>query len=134
MKLQAKDLLISQQTALLTNLPSSFCHEIQITGLHDEAYINTLDKHYNSVYGSYSVTHNNVNLYLQDQGIAVQESLCSLEYEGSHSVINIIGIYMVQIVDGLFKIHAERNSANSATDSYTIPLVLPIQNMPCSIF
>ena len=87
-KLQSKDLIISQQTALLTGLASSFCQEIQIERLYDEAHINSIDKQYNSTYGSYSVSHDNVNLYLQDQGIVVQESLLNLRYEASYSVVN----------------------------------------------
>ena len=125
-KLQSKDLIISQQTTLLTGLASSFCQEIQIEGPYDEAHINSIDKQYNSTYGSYSVSHDNVNLYLQDQGIAVQESLLNLGYEASRSVVNIIGIHMVRIVDGLFKIQVERNSANCRTDCYTIPPVFQI--------
>src|SRR5208282_1142767 len=80
---------------------------------------------YNSTYGSYSVSHNNVNLYLQDQGIVVQEALISLGYEGSHHVVNIIDIHMIRIVHGLFNIQVEWNSANGVSDCYTIPLVLP---------
>src|SRR6266496_3615447 len=51
-KLQAKDLIISQQTALLTELATSFCHEIQIEGPYDEIHITGINKEYNSVYGS----------------------------------------------------------------------------------
>ena len=124
-KLQAKDLIISQQIALLMELATSFCHEIQIEGPYNETHITEINKEYNSVYGSYSVAHDNVNLYLQDQGIAIQEALYNMGYDASHWVVNIIGIHMVRIVDSLFKIQVERNSANGSNECYTISPVLP---------
>ena len=124
-KLQAKDLLISQQTAILKDLPTQFCTEIGIEGPFNEAYINRIDKIHNSTYGSWSISHLNISLFLQDQGMAVQQLLNTLGYEGSHKVINIIGTHIVHIVDGIFKIQAECNSANDPSDCYTIPPVLP---------
>ena len=126
-KLQAKDLLISQQTAILADLTTTFCKDVGIEGPFNDAHMATINQNYNSMYGFYSVTHDNVNIYLQDQGIAVQELLRSLTYEESHQVINIIGIHCTHIVNGIFSLQAERNSVNGPSDRYTIPSVLPHQ-------
>jgi hypothetical protein len=44
----------------------------------NEAHINTINTIHNSIYGSWSVSHLNVSLFLQDQGMAVQRLLNSL--------------------------------------------------------
>jgi hypothetical protein len=126
-KLQAKDLLISQQTAILADLAATFCKEVGIEGPFNDAYMATINQVYNSTYGSYFVSHANVNIYLQDQGMAIQESLQSLGYEGQYHVIRAIGIHCARIVNGIFHLQAERNSVNGPTDRYTIPPVLPHQ-------
>ena len=123
-KLQSKDLLISQQTAILQDLTTILCTEIRIEGPFLEEHMDTIDKTYNSTYGLWSVTHNNVNMYLQDQGMFIQDILFNLGYEESHRIVNIVGIYVARVVDGITKIQAERNSP---TDQYTIPPVLPHQ-------
>ena len=127
MKLQSKDLLISQQTAILQELSTVLCTEIGIDGPFLEADMNTIDKSYNSTYGLWSVTHNNINMYLQDQGMFIQDTLFGLGYEESHRMVNIIGIYIIRVVDGIIKIQAECNSKNGPADQYTIPPVLPHQ-------
>ena len=126
-KLQAKDLLISQQTAILADLAITICKDVGIEGPFNAAHMASINQNYNSIYGSYLVTHDNINMYLQDQGIAIQELLRSLTYEESHHVINIIGIHYTRIVNGIFCLQAERNSVNNPSDRYTIPSVLPHQ-------
>ena len=126
-KLQSKDLLVSQQTAILQDLGSVLCTQIDVEGPFPESHITIIDKDYNSTYGSWSVSHNNVNQYLLDQGMFIQESLTMLGYDASHDIVNIIGHYIVYIIDGIIKIQAECTSTNGPEELYTIPPVLPHQ-------
>ena len=111
----------------MQDLTTILCTEIGIEGPFLEEHMDTIDKTYNSTYGLWSVTHNNVNMYLQDQGMFIQDILFNLGYEESHRIVNIVGIYVAWVVDGITKIQAERNSKNSPIDQYTIPPVLPHQ-------
>lgn len=62
-KLQAKDLLVSQQTAELVNLASLICIQVRVDGPHSAEELDTLDTSTTFVSGRWSVSNYNIVRY-----------------------------------------------------------------------
>ena len=63
--------------------------------------------------------------YLFDQGLFVCEFFLPLEPQVQYQVISIVGEVVLDVVDGILEIPAERNYNNNASDD--LPPTLPHQ-------
>jgi hypothetical protein len=129
-KLQSKDLLISQQKAILENLAVGLSSQLGVDGPHTTVEMAALNIVTTSTFGRWSIKHTNVIEFLNDQGLFVQSSLNHLpadSAESCHYIVNLIGQLIVRLIDGIVEIQCERNSNNAPIDNdcYTIPPVLP---------
>ena len=62
-KLQAKDLLVSQQSVELTHLTSLICIQVGVDGPHSQEELDVLDNSTNFISGRWSISHYNVVRY-----------------------------------------------------------------------
>jgi len=126
-KLQAQNLLVSQQTEILQHLASAIATDIGVQGPFDKAYLATIDQSQNSIYGRYLVNFDTVDQYINDQGIFIQDTFRSIPFPLRHQLLNNVGIYFARVVDGIFNVQAARTSSNGPQNPYTIPPILPHQ-------
>src|SRR5216110_1888687 len=122
-KLQAKGLLVSQQSAELTHLTSLIRIQVGIDGPHSQEDLAALNKIENFVLGRWSIRRYNVIKYLFDQGMFVRELFLLLDLKVQYQVISMVGQLVLDVVDGVLEIQAERNCSNNATDD--LPPTLP---------
>jgi hypothetical protein len=132
-KLQAKDLLVSQQTAELVNLASLICIQVRVDGPHSAEELDALDTSTTFTSSHWSVSNYNIVRYfflnyanirfLFDQGIYIRDLFKELEPERQFQVISTIGRLVLDIVEGILAIQAERDSRNDASDA--LPPTLP---------
>src|SRR5439155_17952003 len=107
-KLQAKDLLVSQQSAELASLASLICIQVCVDGPHSAEELTTINKTENFVLSRWSISRYNVIKYLFDQGMFVRELFLPLEPQVQYQVISMVGQLVLDIVDGILEIQAER--------------------------
>jgi hypothetical protein len=122
-KLQAQNLLISTQTALLEGLAIDLCAAVGIQGPFSPEEIIELAAGFNSTYGRWSVSYESVVLFIEGLGIYARRTLQLLPHELQHKVIQSIGQLATTIVEGIVNIQVERDAKNHAADD--IPPVLP---------
>jgi len=115
-KLQAKDLLVSQQSAELVNLASLICIQVGVDGPHSSEELTALDDTTNFIFSRRSVSRYNVIQYLFDQGMFAQELFLSLASEIQYKFISMIGQLVLGVVDGVLEIQAERDCGNNASE------------------
>ena len=121
-KLQARNLLISQQTRELDNLAVILSTHLVIEGPFMETESAALDTSY-STFGRWAVKHQNIINYLFDQGTFIQDTFAKLSLELQVQVTIMVSKLIMQIVDGITDIQVEWDSANLS--SKTLPPVLP---------
>ena len=121
-KLQARNLLISQQTRELDNLAVILSTYLIIEGLFMEAESAALDTSY-STFGRWAVKHQNIINYLFDQGTFIQDTFAKLSLELQVQVMIMVSKLVMQIVDGITNIQVERDSVNLSSE--TLLPVLP---------
>jgi hypothetical protein len=124
-KLQSKELLISQQAEELQRLGAMLCTQIEMDGPLTEAEIAALDPITHCSFSRWSVTHENILNHLFDQGIFIIETYERLSDVQKVEIIQTIGKFILQVIDGILDIQAERNSENLPADD--IPPILPQQ-------
>jgi hypothetical protein len=122
-KLQGKTLLISQQTAILAQLADELTILAGIDGPFNDEQIEELAAGFNTTYGRWSIAHENVFLFINDQGMFVRNTFDELSSEDQDDVVYHVGKLLVTLVEGIRDIQAERDSRNRATDD--LPPVLP---------
>lgn len=115
-KLQGKTLLISQQTAILSQLADELTIMAGIDGPFNDDQIKELAAGFNTTYGRWSITHENVFLFINDQGIFIRNTFKELSSEDQDNVVNHVGKLLVTMVEGIHDIQAERDSCNHAAD------------------
>ena len=99
-KLQARNLLISQQTRELDNLAVILSTHLVIEGPFTEAESAALDTSY-STFGRWAVKHQNIINYLFDQGTFIQDTFAKLSLELQVQVTIMVSKLIMQIVDGI---------------------------------
>jgi hypothetical protein len=123
-KLQARDLLMSQQAQELDHLAGIFINHFMIEG-PNPITPDEIDKSINCMYGRWTVTHENIINFILDQGLFIQEIfLEKLSIELRIKIIVMIGQLILQIVDGITDISVERTSTNRSSDD-ELPATLP---------
>jgi hypothetical protein len=124
-KLQSKELLISQQAEELQQLAAVLCAQIEVDGPLTEDEIATRDPITCCSFSRWSVSHESILNHVFDQGIFIQETYERLSDVQKVEIIQIIAKFILQVIDGILEIQAERNSANLPADD--VPPVLPQQ-------
>lgn len=120
-KLQAPDLLVTQQKTVLENLAITICCQFSVERPHSP--------HQNEIrvgmitYGRFSVYHHNVIDFIYDQGTFIRDIFNSLSSEMQDKVITEVGMMTCQVVDGILAIQAERDFINQPDDD--LPAVRP---------
>jgi len=122
-KLQARDLLLSQQATAFDELAVSICGQIDIHGPHTADQIAAIDKCNNYTFSRWSISNQNIINYLYDQGTFIEDTYNQLPIRSQIDVIHMIGLLIIHIVDGVLNIQAERDSTNLSTND--LPPVLP---------
>jgi hypothetical protein len=115
-KLQAKNLLVSQQSAELDRLASLICIQVGVDGPHSEDDIAELNHRVHFISSRWSVSHYNVVKYLFDQGTFVKDLFIPLEPPIQSQVISMVGQLILDVVVGITQIQAERTSNNNPGD------------------
>ena len=122
-KLQAKDLLVSQQSAELNTLASLLCIQLGIEGPHSEDDLAALNQATNVIQSRWSVSHYNILQYLFDQGMFVRELFRLLDPPLQLQVINMVGQLVLDVMEGVLEIQTERDSNNNPVGD--LPPTLP---------
>jgi len=124
LKLQARDLLMSQQVQELEHLAAIFINSFMIEGPFP-IIPTDIDKSINCIYGHWFVKYENVINFIFDQGMFIQEIFQErLSVELQSKVITMISQLILQIVDSITDIRAEHTSANLSSDD-ELPATLP---------
>src|SRR5436309_6244109 len=124
-KLQGKDLLLSQQKVELKQLAALILVQIEVDGPLSPEQIAEMDKSTHFTYSQWSVSHEKIILFLYDQGTFIQETYNQLSLQLQIEVIHAVAMFILYLIDGILNIQAERNSANKPADN--LPPVLPHQ-------
>jgi len=106
-KLQAKDLLVSQQSTELDRLASLICIQVGVDGPHSEEHIATIDDTKHFISGQWSVSRFNILKYLFDQGTFIKDLFIPLEPHIQVQVVSMIGQLVLNVVVGITQIQAE---------------------------
>ena len=122
-KLQAQNLLISMQSALLETLSLDICTMIGIQGPFSNEELVRLTGEFNVVYGRWLVDYAQIVLFLEGLGMHSRHTLQALDDELHRKVLHSIGHLTTSIVEGIVNIQVERNERNDADDD--LPPVLP---------
>ena len=122
-KLQAQNLLISTQSALLETLSSDICNMVGIKGPISEDELVRLTGEFNVVYGRWLVNYAQIVMFLEGLGMHSHRTLQALDDELHRKVLHSIGHLSTSIMEGIVNIQAERNERNNADDD--LPPVLP---------
>lgn len=124
-KLQAQNLLISAQSALLSTLATKISTMIGIQGplVDNELVTITSTEGFSVVNGRWLVDYSQVVLFLESLGMHCRQTLQTLDDEFHRKVLHSIGYLTTSIVEGIVNIQAERNERNNADND--LPLVLP---------
>jgi len=124
-KLQAQNLLISAQTALLSELVTEISTMIGIQGpVEDKQLVNiTGTGEFNIATGRWLVDYSQIVLFLEGLGMHSRQTLQTLDDELHRKVLHSIGYLTISIVEGIVNIQAERNELKNADDD--LPPVLP---------
>src|SRR5437667_9162955 len=111
-KLQAKNLLISQQEKELDHLAATLSAWIVIESSAD------LDDTTHCIFGRWAVSYQNVINYIFDRGMFIQDLYTNkLSIELQAQVTRIVGKFVMQVIEGITDIQAERDSANFASEN-----------------
>jgi len=124
-KLQSKCLLVSQQAAELEKLATGLCAHINIDGPFLKEEIALIDLTLNAMFGRWSISHENLINWILDQGMFIQEIWEELLAESTVDLMQVISKLILQVVEGILDVQAERDSANRPADD--LPPVLPHQ-------
>jgi len=124
-KLQARDLLLSQQATAFDELAVPICAQIEIDGPYTEDQIAAIDETTNCTFSRWSISYQNIINYLYDQGTFIEDTYNQLSIQSQIEIIHMVGLLIMQIVDGVLNIQAERDSANLSADN--LSPVLPHQ-------
>ena len=123
-KLQSKDLLISQQASELQKLAADIFILFNVEGPFNEDEIaNAKLQGLCCTYSRFRISYDNIIVFLYDQGMFIRAVLDSLLDELHEKVICTVGDFILLVMDGIIKIQAERDSLNRPTDD--LPPVLP---------
>jgi hypothetical protein len=122
-KLQGKDITVGQQNGELNNLRKEIC-KLGIQGPHSTEEVAIIDRttHFVSDKG-WSVTRYNILRYLFDQGLFVRELFRELESQMQFDIVSATCQLTFDIVGGVDRIQAERNSNNLPGES--LPPTMP---------
>jgi hypothetical protein len=121
-KLQSKDLLVSQQLEELRELAVQICSGVGVEGPYDtEDTIS--DEHLWFIDGRWRVKTETIFEFLYDQGSFVIESLDKLVPEDQYAIVKSVSLFILQTINGILDIQAERTSDNLPADD--LPPVLP---------
>ncbi len=100
------------------------CSGVGVEGPYDAEDADTvLDEYLWFVDGRWRVKTETVFEFLYDQGSFVEESLDKLAPEDQYAIIKSIGLFILQTINGILAIQAERTSDNLPADD--LPPVLP---------
>ena len=122
-KLQAKDLLLSQQATAFDELAVVICRQIDIDGPYTADQIAAIDKTTNYTFSRWSISNQNIINYIYDQGTFIEDTYNQLPIQSQIEIIHMIGLLIMHIVDGVLNIQAERDSINLSVNN--LPSVLP---------
>jgi hypothetical protein len=123
-KLQAQNLLISTQSALLSTLATEISTMIGIQGpVSDADRVTSVTGEFNVTNGRWLVDYAQIVLFLEGLGMHSRQTLQTLNDELHRKVLDSIGHLTTNIVEGIVNIQAERNERNYADDD--LPPVLP---------
>lgn len=120
-KLQAQNLLISVQSALLSTLAADIATTIGIQGPISED--DDITGEFNVAKGRWLVEYSQIVLFLESLGMHPRQTLQTLNDELHRKVLHSIGHLTISILEGIVNIQAERNERNYADDD--LPPVLP---------
>jgi hypothetical protein len=118
-KLQAPDLLVSAQTALLESLAIDISTMLGISSCEEGVVLGKFEMKY----GRWRVDYATVQKFLQGLGIYTRHTLDEMDDEMTSQVFESIGKLGVAIVEGIVNIQAERDQYNHADGD--LPHVLP---------
>jgi len=124
-KLQAQNLLISTQSALLDGLAMDICAMVGIKGPFSDEELVGLTGEFNCSYGRWFVDYSRVVLFLENLGMHPRHTLQTLDDDLHRKVLHSIGQLTTSIVEGIVNIQVERNNKNHADDD--LPPVLPYE-------
>ena len=101
-KLQERNLLISQQRQELDNLATIICTQIVVEGSFTEVELNAVNKTTHITYSRWCITRENTINYLFDQGMFIQEIFTNkLSIDQQILVSNIFGNLVMEVVEGI---------------------------------
>src|SRR5439155_6763020 len=124
-KLQERNLLISQQRQELDNLAAIICTQIVVEGPFTEVELNAVNKTTHITYSQWCITRENTINYLFDQGMFIQEIFTDkLSIDQQILVSNTVGKLVMQVVEGITNIQVERDKSNLPAEDQ-VPPVLP---------
>ena len=121
-KLQAQNLIISTQSALLDELAMNICAMVGIKGPVSDEELVSLVGEFSVAYGRWFVDYAQVVLFLEGLGMHSRHTLQALNDELHRKVLHSIGHLATNIVEGIVNIQVERNEQNNADDD--LPPVL----------
>src|SRR5579864_6089509 len=108
---------------ILAQLANELTILVGIDGPFNDDQIKELTAGFNTTYGRWSITHENVFLFINDQGMFICNTFEELSSEDQDNVIYHVGKLLVTMVEGIRDIQAERDSRNRVGDD--LPPVLP---------
>ena len=123
-QLQAPNLLVSKQAAILVQLSVDIYGMIGIEGPFTSEEINQKAlEGFQCVNGRWAINYARIMVFLESTGMHYRHLLNSLCDELHQKVIHSIGELAIGVVEGIINIQAERDSKNEPDD--VIPDVLP---------
>ena len=122
-KLQSKDMLVSQQLEELSNLASLVCSLTGVRGPYSKEQLAEFNPVQFSTCGRWAIKDMDIWEFLHDQGSFVADCLDEIEEVDRFEVVSSIGEFVVHTVDGILDIQAERDNRNQAGED--LPPVLP---------
>ena len=122
-KLQAPNLLLSTQSALLDMLSTEICAMIGIRGPFSVEEIRDVAGEFSVIYGRWYVDYAEIISFLEGLGMHSRHTLEALDDVLHRKVLHSIGNLSIRIAEGIVNIQAERNHRNNADSD--LPHVLP---------
>jgi hypothetical protein len=124
-KLQSKDLIVSQQVTELEQLVV-ILSSIGVNGPCSKEEIEDIATRAgeNSTFGRFWISHLDVIHFLYDQGTFIRTTFDDLSFELKYQVTTMVGKLVLIVIDGIISITTERDSLNAAS-STEFPPVLP---------
>ena len=122
-KLQAPNLLLSTQSALLDMLSTEICTIIGIRGPFTVEELRHVAGEFSVICGRWYVDYAETVQFIEGLGTHSRHTLQTLDDELHHKVLYSIEFLATKIVEGIINIQAERNEQNHADSD--LPDILP---------